>query len=61
MDLMEWFIDQSNSSGEDLNDGDIHPGWLTGNWVGESDIFEITYETPDNVETKQRFRITAVE
>lgn len=59
-DLFEAFVDMANSTGEDFNDGDLWPGWMTAQWV-ESGGLEITYETPDNVKTSQRFQVIRIE
>lgn len=59
-DLFEAFVDMANSTGEDFNDGDLWPGWMTAQWV-ENGGLEITYETPDNVKTSQRFQVIRIE
>lgn len=59
-ELIERFVDMANSMGEDLNDGDKWPGWMTAEWVS-SNTLEITYENLDRVKTSQLFRIERVE
>ena len=59
-DLIEAFVSMANSIGEDLNDGDEHPGWMTAEWA-DDDLLEITYENTDNEKTTQKYRITRVE
>jgi len=60
VELIIPFVDMANSMGEDLNDGDEWPGWMTAEWVS-SNTLEITYEDLDNVKTSQMFRIERVE
>lgn len=59
-DLMEALVINANSLGEDFNDGDSFPGWLTAEWEEDGDILEITYENPANEKTTQRYKIERV-
>lgn len=59
-DLFEAFVDMANSKGEDYNDGDEWPGWMTGEWVSDC-VLEITYTNPEASEPLvQRFRVEKV-
>lgn len=64
-DLIEPFVDMANSHGEDLNDGDEWPGWMTAEWVENPSSpdgydLEITYENTDNEKVIQRYRVERV-
>jgi len=60
-DLIDWVIEDANSVGEDFNDGDIRPGWLTSEWLSEETL-EVTYTNPEAPEPVVRqYRITRIE
>lgn len=59
-DLIEWVIENANSLGEDFNDGDEHPGWLTAEWEDENILF-VTYESPANEVTTARYKIERID
>lgn len=59
-ELIRPFVDMANSMGEDLNDRDEWPGWMTAKWIS-GNLLEITYEDQENVSTAQRYRIERVE
>lgn len=52
-------LDNANLVGEDFNDGDSFPGWLTAKWVSDRAI-RIDYETPDHEKTMQIWQIVRV-
>lgn len=58
--LIQWVIDAANSVGEDLNDGDEHPGWLTAEWESEHTLL-VTYENPENDVFTQLYRIEEID
>jgi hypothetical protein len=64
-DLMDAFVEMANGTGEEFNDGDIMPGWLTAEWVengggGDGLDLVISYENPDNQVITQRYRVERV-
>lgn len=58
--LIDWVIEDANSSGEDYNDGDEHPGWLTSEWLDDGTLF-VTYENPNNDVFTAKYRIERVD
>lgn len=60
MDLIGWVVDDANSVGEDFNDGDSHPGWLTSEWTSDNTLY-VTYETPENEVVTQTYRIEPID
>lgn len=60
-DLISWVIDNANSAGEDYNDGDEHPGWLTAEWMeDEPGRLLVTYENPANDVITTRYKIEEI-
>lgn len=59
IDLIDWVIEAANSTGEDFNDGDVRPGWLTSEWLEDGTLF-VTYENPQNEVRTARYKIEQV-
>ncbi len=59
MNLIGWVVDNANSMGEDFNDGDTRPGWLTAEWLDDNTLF-VTYENPANDVFTAKYRIEKI-
>lgn len=60
-ELIDWVIENANSQGEDFNDGDIRPGWLTAEWLeDEPGRLLVTYEDPDHEVRIAKYKIERI-
>jgi hypothetical protein len=60
MNLIGWVVDDANSVGEDFNDGDVHPGWLTAEWLSDTELF-VTYENPASDVFTAKYRVERID